>query len=703
MNQKYTFGELCEAYQKTEIPIIQRDYAQGRNTEDVKRIRTKFIEEYLLPSIVAGNPVELDFVYGSVVVETKNEAKYKTFVPLDGQQRLTTLFLLYFIVALKEGRLADIKEVLGKFTYETRPSAHDFCRLLLEVDTIKDIRNIVYEITNAAWFNNEWLTDPTVSGMLNVLGTLASSNSLLSAPVDLLDKLLDKENKLISFYFTDLESFGLTESLYIRMNARGKMLTEFENFKSEFFKIIRYSPELLEQVKTKIEYEWVENLWPYKADGSYVIDDPFMRYLRYITEMLYYKDAPFRSPVSDYETDFLSFRVLRNIYSIEENLRFLIFSLDQLKQLSSAKFAASWANEKLISLRTVLADIIGGSSDIDRSIILFSALLYYKSENPEQHLADYVRVVRNLIVNTEDNSRREWPRLMSSVQSLISYNNVYVVLADKTKEITLIGFNVSQRNEEVYKASLIRDFPEVKIGLFQMEDHSNFKGNITNLLKAPFAKKESEYASIKLDTLVYDKNQLRKLKNIFEAYNEISKQDFNPIWGNLLITGLYEFAYESRLVYSGNFKKHPAILLFAKQYQNSNLSLEEFIIKLQKDFVNKLKLRHTDFSNVRSVKEQLYIYYIIHEKVYGKTYASFFKDHNFNFGWLAKENGFKSHFNAGIEGSGDFENDNPIFQLYNSQFRYNSGINPANTLDIETIGGGKKRDPFKTVIDWAAN
>jgi hypothetical protein len=515
MNQKLTFPELCETYHKTEIPIIQRDYAQGRNTEDVKRIRTKFIEEYMLPSIVAGKPIELDFVYGSVVIETKNEVEYKTFVPLDGQQRLTTLFLLYFIVALKEGRMAEVKDVLAKFTYETRPSAHDFCRLLLEVDTIEDIRNIEYEITNAAWFNNEWLTDPTVSGMLNVLSTLATSNSLLSAPVGLLDKLLNKENKLISFYFTDLERFGLTESLYIRMNARGKMLTDFENFKSEFFKIIRYSPELLEQVKTKIEYEWVENLWSYKAEGSYVIDDPFMRYLRYITEMLYYKDAPFRSAVSDYETDFLSFRVLRKTYSNEENLRFLIFSLDQIKQLSAANFTASWANDTLISLRTVLADIIGGSNDINRLIILYSALLYYKSENPQQHLADYVRVVRNLIVNTEDNSRREWPRLISSIQSLIAYHNVYFLLADKTKEISLLGFNVSQRNEEIFKAILIRDFPDAKSQFFLMEDHSNFKGNITNLLKTPFAKKESEYASINLNTIVYDKNQFRKLKNIF--------------------------------------------------------------------------------------------------------------------------------------------------------------------------------------------
>ncbi len=93
---------------------------------------------------------------------------------------------------------------------------------------------------------------------------------------------------------TDLNEFGLTENLYIRMNARGKMLTEFENFKSEFYKIINYNHELLEQVKDKIEYAWVDNLWQYRDEESFVIDEPFMEFLSFITEMLYFKQGEYR-------------------------------------------------------------------------------------------------------------------------------------------------------------------------------------------------------------------------------------------------------------------------------------------------------------------------------------------------------------------------------------------------------------------------
>ena len=45
MSNKYTFWELCNTYNKIEVPIIQRDYAQGRNTADVEKLRNKFVND----------------------------------------------------------------------------------------------------------------------------------------------------------------------------------------------------------------------------------------------------------------------------------------------------------------------------------------------------------------------------------------------------------------------------------------------------------------------------------------------------------------------------------------------------------------------------------------------------------------------------------------------------------------------------------
>ncbi|KAA6317679.1 hypothetical protein EZS27_032201 [termite gut metagenome] len=72
---------------KIEIPIIQRDYAQGRTTSEVERIRNRFLDA-LFRSITNGEHRVLDFVYGDV-------SQNGVLTPLDGQQRLTTLFLLH--------------------------------------------------------------------------------------------------------------------------------------------------------------------------------------------------------------------------------------------------------------------------------------------------------------------------------------------------------------------------------------------------------------------------------------------------------------------------------------------------------------------------------------------------------------------------------------------------------------------------------
>jgi len=76
-----------------EIPLIQRDYAQGRINENVNRIRERFLDTLCKALLPGATAVDLDFVFGDVVVGTDvNQGK---FYPLDGQQRLTTLFLLH--------------------------------------------------------------------------------------------------------------------------------------------------------------------------------------------------------------------------------------------------------------------------------------------------------------------------------------------------------------------------------------------------------------------------------------------------------------------------------------------------------------------------------------------------------------------------------------------------------------------------------
>jgi uncharacterized protein with ParB-like and HNH nuclease domain len=181
-SEKLTFRELISKH-NIEIPIIQRDYAQGR--EGKEELRKSFLTALL--EAVGGKSLELDFVYGSVNID---ENGITTLHPLDGQQRLTTLFLLHWFVAVKENKLDDeLKKLLKKFTYETRTSSREFCNdlinkgieinSLIETDYFDERKTkpknneFSKTIIDSSWFFLSWKRDPTIKSMLTMLDSIS--------------------------------------------------------------------------------------------------------------------------------------------------------------------------------------------------------------------------------------------------------------------------------------------------------------------------------------------------------------------------------------------------------------------------------------------------------------------------------------------------------------------------------------------------
>lgn len=106
------------------IPRIQRDYAQGRIGKELLRQRLLMRCKEVLDD--PSQHLLLDFVYGSKDDENK-------YYPLDGQQRLTTLWLLHWFVAFNANELDDeTRNYLSNFSYETRRSSSDFCKFLCQ-------------------------------------------------------------------------------------------------------------------------------------------------------------------------------------------------------------------------------------------------------------------------------------------------------------------------------------------------------------------------------------------------------------------------------------------------------------------------------------------------------------------------------------------------------------------------------------------
>ena len=129
-NVMTTFWRFLNEH-SVEIPIIQRDYAQGRlGKEELRKTFLKDLKQALDSCV----PLKLDFVYGSMERGILN--------PLDGQQRLTTLWLLHWYLAYMAGAMdKEVKRVLAKFTYETRISSREFCGFLTAFDSLPPPRS----------------------------------------------------------------------------------------------------------------------------------------------------------------------------------------------------------------------------------------------------------------------------------------------------------------------------------------------------------------------------------------------------------------------------------------------------------------------------------------------------------------------------------------------------------------------------------
>ncbi len=291
--QKTTFWNFLKN-NSIEIPIIQRDYAQGRKGKE--ELRKRFIADMKSAISEQGQALVLDFVYGSVENNALN--------PLDGQQRLTTLWLLHWYLAYRTGRLDEeignqsARSLLKRFTYETRVSSREFIENLCDYNGPIVSKELTSELEKQNWFLSIWKQDPTIQSMLTTLsgnhekdkkGNEVSGDGFEEAFSDTTEQELNiywenlTKRERIYFYYLPLMDFGLSDDLYIKMNARGKALTSFENFKADLVDYIdteKYEEHISDptlKISYMLDTEWTNIFWNNRHNGK--IDEIFYAFI----------------------------------------------------------------------------------------------------------------------------------------------------------------------------------------------------------------------------------------------------------------------------------------------------------------------------------------------------------------------------------------------------------------------------------------
>ncbi|EEX51544.1 hypothetical protein HMPREF6745_2962, partial [Prevotella sp. oral taxon 472 str. F0295] len=163
--------------------------------------------------------------------------------------------------------------------------------------------SIVEFITCQTWFPTAWKQDPTIQALLRMLSGTKLNDKHGEDITDGLEELfqdttpeefedywniLTSEDAPIVFYQLPLDHFGLSDDLYIKMNARGKQLTMFENFKADLIGYIREQAqdneewESLLDIKTGIpislDTTWMDLFWKNRSINNRV-DEIYFEFL----------------------------------------------------------------------------------------------------------------------------------------------------------------------------------------------------------------------------------------------------------------------------------------------------------------------------------------------------------------------------------------------------------------------------------------
>lgn len=524
------FKIFSEKGYRLAVPLIQRDYAQGRTTKDTNEVRAEFLDalyKYLEENIPNR---DLDFVYGTL----ETDDGLTTFIPLDGQQRLTTLFLLHWFLyrisdddALKSKFLEKLmRDDKSMFAYETRTSSTDFCNALLsskiDMENLIEIEDEKHKkhpslsatIMNEAWFYRIWKNDPTIQSMLTMLESIYGK---FKGKKEFFARLLDEKNPIVTFIFMDLKEYKLSDDLYIKMNSRGKPLTKFENFKAKFEQYIKgFDGEtsgkyklvfrdgtikkvtLAEYFSYNIDTKWTNLFWQYCKDNKpenldrYI--ENFIRVVitgHYLSKVVLapgqntddtiklltsYKKEYHSLSFSNYEnTEALSLEAVENLVNL---LDALCNDGQKIKQYVSDDYR--FYCDEVPMFKEVIENKMTMSSRI-KFYAYAEYLIRYKSDAESMlGINEWMRVISNL--SHPENTAFNTPRnLVSAIQGVAKMlddaDHIIAFLHNSAIE----GFSDQQEKEEKIKSFLV-DKSDWKDAVEKTEQHSYFNGQIAFIL-----------------------------------------------------------------------------------------------------------------------------------------------------------------------------------------------------------------------------
>lgn len=230
--RNYRLKELFCGDNKIIIPDLQRDYCWGE-------IVIEGQSETLAYSFVSGllenenrdDDFNLGLIYGY-------EAPLGHIQLCDGQQRITTLFLLIGMLNKKtngkfESLLVSENEKHDDYEpylqYAIRESSLYFLSDIVRFFFTKDCSLKVESIKEQSWYFDDYNYDPSITSMIKTMEVI--ENLLAGYSEDDCSKFGDYISNKLTFLYFDMENRKKGEETFVIINTTGEPLSQTENLK----------------------------------------------------------------------------------------------------------------------------------------------------------------------------------------------------------------------------------------------------------------------------------------------------------------------------------------------------------------------------------------------------------------------------------------------------------------------------------------
>lgn len=311
----YRLGRLLDSDVKIIIPDLQRDYCWGTTMSDKGvSLASQFANDLLAQYRAKSKDLSIGLLYGY-------EVPFGHLQLCDGQQRITTLYLMLGLLNKKTRTLQDrllSQREMDEFQepylqYAIRETTLYFMNDLVTSFFCDDSMKGVADIYNQSWYFDEYDNDPSIKSIMQSMIDIEKIINRLEG--DELYRFAYFLCNDIKFIYYDMESRREGEKTFVIINTKGEPLSPTENLKPIFLEAYGNV-----QSVSKTWEEWETFFWKHRSEenGNDTADAGMREFFRWIMLIRYIT----KYDITGNEEDKKAYDKLREsgIYTFDTNI-----------------------------------------------------------------------------------------------------------------------------------------------------------------------------------------------------------------------------------------------------------------------------------------------------------------------------------------------------------------------------------------------